>query len=228
MISNVEDLPKVEQRRLNNDNNLGLPPASNEKLLNSSSGRLPPRRNRDMPQYNNDNKGGNEQIYSKKMNFPNNDNNSSQQENIPKNVTVEFMKPNANFVFQNMIEFHRIYTILYFIIEELLFVYKVNTFTFPSTASGLEISSLCFYLIVQLGRFYFGSLGNREENSLFILMCLIFSVGAVYTYFHFIFCQTFVLKIEYVTNIYGLFLWLIELISSLMAFISVSQQETGM
>ena len=227
MISN-DELPKAEPRRINNNNNLGLPPTSNEKLI-SSTGRLPPRRNKDvMPQYNNEIKRGNEQIYSKKDNLPNSDNNSSRQGAV-KNVTVEFMKPNANFIYQNLIEFNRIYSILYFVMEILIFVYKVNTFTYPNSyTSGLEISSLVFYLIVQLGRLYFGELGNREEYSFFIILSLIFSIGAIYTYVHFLVLQTFVVRIELVINGIGMFLWLIELLSSILAVLSVSKQEGGM
>lgn len=223
-----EELPKAEPRSRNND--MELPAASNDKLINKTK-RLPLRRGKEEKEIisNDNNIEEKEQLYSKK-NYINNDDKDNGPSNIDNQVkgTVQFMKPNANFIFQTIIEFHRIYSILYFIIEELLFVYKVNYFQFPDVTRGLEISSLVFYLIVQLARLHFGSLGNREEHSLFVIFCLAFSIGALYTYIHFLLLQTFVLRIELITNAIGIAIWLFEAIFSIMAFLAVSKQESSM
>lgn len=139
-----------------------------------------------------------------------------------------YMKPNGSFVYQTMIEFHRVYSIFYFIVEELIFIYKKQYLHFPQSSFGMEVTSLIFYFLVQLARFYFGTIGNRSETSVFVLFGLIFSVGAVYTYLHFMFLQTYVLKLELITNGIGLVLWAVELVFSLVAFLGISGQESGM
>ena len=223
-----EELPKAEPRSRNDD--MSLPAASNDKLI-SKTNRLPLRRGKEEKEIisNDNNLEEKEQLYSKK-NYINNDNKDDGSSNLNNQVkgTVQFMKPNASYIFQTLIEFHRIYSILYFIIEELLFVYKVNYFQFPKGTSGLEISSLIFYLIVQFARLSFGSLGNREEHSQFVIFCLAFSIGALYTYIHFMLLQTFVLRIELITNAIGLAIWLFEAVFSIMAFLEVNKQESSM
>ncbi len=195
-----------------------LPPASKDKLISTGSrmNKIRRKHNLDEAQSSQD-----EQIYNKTK--------ISEEDEIPKprRIQVEFMRPNGNGFYQTVLEFHRIYTILYFIIEELLFVYKCNYFDFPDYAAGTEITSLIFYLFIQLGRIHFGSLGNRSEASMFIILSIIYSVGAIYTYVEYCFMQTYVLRIELITNGIGAFLWLFEILFGLLAFIGISGKESG-
>ena len=144
-----------------------------------------------------------------------------------KKIQIEFMKPNGSSIYQTLLEFHRIYTILYFIIEELLYVYKCHFFHFPPNAAGLEITCLIFYLFVQLARINYGSFGNRTEASKFVILSVAFSVGGIYTYVHFFCLQTYVLRLELITNGVGMVIWLFELIFGLLAFIGISGKESG-
>ena len=99
---------------------------------------------------------------------------------------VEFMKPNSHFMFQTMIDFHRLFTLFYFLAEIVLFVYKDNKLHYPPHSISVEIVCLIFFLIVQLVRFYLGALGNRSETSIFVLFCLIFVIVPLYTYVQFL------------------------------------------
>ena len=195
-ISNEEieqqpNLPKPSRSKEERES--GLPPASSDKLISSGSRFNRERRQKEL-----------EEMEKKK----------EDEEKPPeeKKIQIEFMKPNGSFVFQTLMEFHQVYSIVYFIIEELMFIYKCHFFQYQSYAAGFEITGLILYLFVQFGRFYFGSLGNRAEASIFVLFCLIFSVGAVYTYAHYMLLQTYVLRIELLTGSIGLFLWLLEVI----------------
>ena len=164
-----------------------------------------------------------EQIYNKKKFEKEGD----EDNEPPKKIQIEFMKPGGSSVYQTLLEFHRIYAVLYFIIEELLYIYKCHFFDFPEHAAGTEIASLIFYLFIQLARIYFGSMGNRAEASVFVILSIIYSVAAVYTYVHFFCLQTYVLRIELITNGVGMALWLFELIFGLIAFIGISGKESG-
>ena len=196
-----------------------LPPASKDKLISSGSriNRIKRKKDFDEPQRSQD-----EQIYKK------NKIDEEEEKDQPKRkIQIEFMKPNGSSIYQTLLEFHRIYAILYFIIEELLFIYKCHYFQFRPSVAGVEITCLIFYLCIQLVRIYFGSLGNRAEASMFVFLSFGLSVGAAYTYAQFCFWQTYVLRIELILNGIGGAIWLFELVFGLLAFIGISGKESG-
>ena len=149
-------------------------------------------------------------------------------ENPPeKKIQLEFMKPNGSAIYQTLLEFHRIYSILYFIIEELLFIYKCHFFDFPEHAAGLEITCLIFYLFIQLTRIDYGSFGNRSEASLFVLLSFLFGILGGLTYAYFFWLQTYVLRLELLTSGVGIVIFLCEQIFGLKAFLGISGKESG-
>ena len=141
---------------------------------------------------------------------------------------VEFMKPNSHFMFQTMIDFHRLLTLFYFLAEIVLFVYKDNKLHYPPHSISVEIVCLIFFLIVQLVRFYLGALGNRSETSIFVLFCLIFVIVPLYTYVQFLILQTYVLKLEVILNAFGLCITGIETAFCLLSMMAISKQEKTM
>ena len=194
----------------------GLPPSSRGRLINR--GIL--NRERREKQLEEREKKKEEQIYNK---------NKEEKEKIreEKKVQIVYMKPNGSFIFQTLMEFHQVYSIIYFIIEELLMAYKIHYLHIRPYAAGFEVTGLIFYLFIQFGRFYFGSLGNRAEASLFVIFCVAFSLGALYTYIHYLRLQTYVLRVELITNSVGLFLTVLEDAFGMMAFLSISGKESG-
>jgi hypothetical protein len=211
-----EELPKPNGSK--GDKGEWLPPASNDKLISTGPRFNRKRREKELQDLE---KKKEEQIYNK--------NREEEEEKLQeeKKVQVVYMKPNGSFVFQTLMEFHQVYSILYFIIEELLFIYKCNYFHYEPYAAVFEILCLIFYLFIQFGRFYFGSLGNRAEASLFVIFCIIFSIGALYSYVHYMLLQTYVLQIEIITNSVGLVLWFLEVIFAVIAFLRISGKESG-
>ena len=141
---------------------------------------------------------------------------------------VEFMKPNSHFMFQTMIDFHRLFTLFYFLAEIVLFVYTDNKLHYPPHSISVEIVCLIFFLIVQLVRFYLGALGNRSETSIFVLFCLIFVIVPLYTYVQFLILQTYVLKLEVILNAFGLCITGIETAFCLLSMMAISKQEKTM
>ena len=207
-------LPRSKKTKIN------PPPQSNDKLISTRTKLKRIKRPNDI---DDSPKKADEQIYNK-----NNEGEEGDEKKPEKKIQVEFMKPNGSSVYQTLLEFHRIYGVLYFIIEELLFVYKCHFFDFPDhSAEGVEITCLIFYLFVHVGRIYFGSLGNRAEASIFVILSIAYSVGSVLTYVYFFCLQTYVLRIELITNGVGMALWLFELLFGLFAFIGISGKESG-
>ena len=208
-------LPKARKQKMGG----GLPPASRDRLISTGSRFNRERRQKEMEERE---KLKEEHIYNK-----NKEENEEKKENEDKKVQIEFMKPNGSFIFQTLMEFHQVYSIIYFIIEELLMAYKIHYFHIRPYAAGFEVTGLIFYLFVQFGRFYFGSMGNRAEASIFVIFCVAFSIGAIYTYIHYLLLQTYVLRVELITNSVGLFLAVVEDAFGMMAFLSISGKETG-
>ena len=209
---NEDELPLPSKKKTKKIN----PPESKDNLL-SKDPRLKKLKRKS------DTKIQNELIYNKNK-MAEEDEGANPQH---KKIQIEFMKPNGSSIYQTLLEFHKIYTVLYFIIEELLYVYKCHFFDFPPRAAGFEITSLIFYLFVQFGRMHYGSFGNRSEASTFVLLSIIFSLGGVYTYVHFFCLQTYVLRLELITNGVGMALWLFETVFGLLAFIGISGKESG-
>ena len=216
IIKNEEELPIP---RGNRDNPGGLPPASRDRLISTTSRFNKERRQKELEERK---RKKEEQIYNK-----NNQIEEEKKEKEDKKMQIEFMKPNGSFIFQTLMEFHQIYSIIYFIIEELTFVYKCYYLHYQPYAAGFEITALILYLFIQFGRFYFGSLGNRAEASIFVLFCFLFSIGTLYTYVHYLCFQTYVLKMEIITNSIGIGLWIFEVAFAMLAFLGISRKESG-
>ena len=213
--SQNSELPPPRNFINNNNNNNSdiLPPVShnisnNNINNNNDNNNLPPAKNQ--PKRN--------------FNHPKGNNDDKQFEE--KYEVVEFMKPNGFFVFQTMLDFHYIFTIIYFFANIALFIYKEHFFYYPPSAWGVEIVSLIFYFFVQLVRFYLGDLGNRTENSLYLLFNLIFSVAPIFTYFYYFLLQTYSLRIDIIINSIGLFMVFAEIIPCVLAFLAISKQES--
>ena len=223
-INNEEDeipLPKPIKKKDKTGEN--IPPASKDKLISSTSRVNRFRKPKDLEEREIKKE---EQIYNKNKEEEEKKK-EEEEETKKKNVQNVFMKPNGSFVFQTLIEFHQVYTIVYFIIEELLFVYKCAYLDFPEHSASLEIIALIFYLFIQLGRFYFGSLGNRAEASMFVIMSFVFSIVIAFTYMYYMLLQTYVLRIELITNSIGMVLWGFESAFCFLAFLSISGKESG-
>ena len=141
---------------------------------------------------------------------------------------VEFMKPNGNFMFHTMIEFNKVFSIIYFFSEIALFVYKDVNLHYPPNTISVEITCLVFFLIVQLVRFYLGALGNRSETSIYVMFCLVFIIVPLYTFVQFLVLQTYVLYIEIIINGIGISLTAIELVFCLLSMMAISSQEKTM
>ena len=61
----------------------------------------------------------------------------------------------------------------------------------------------------------------------FVIYCVAFSIGALYTYVHYLCLQTYVLKIEIITNAVGIGLWIFEVAFAMLAFLGISGKESG-
>ena len=149
-----------------------------------------------------------------------------------KNKTKVNKQPGENYsssyLFQLLLFYNRIFFLFYFIIEIILFVFKLNILTYPPTAAGIEISILVLSLFIGELRVFAGNVGNKSESSKFILFYIILTIFTLYSFIYFAFIQTYCLKLEVIFNMLGFSLNIIEIIFSLIAFISIKNNEISL
>lgn len=208
----IEDLPQPSnpQNQQNNSNN--------DILINNS---LPPVSNNILPN-----------IQPQRINV--NPSNQNENQNEKKNEEeeefqqVEFMKPNSNYFFQIFLVIHLIYTFIYFILELVIFIgiKSFEPFLYGKGAYGVDITILVFYFFHQILRIKNANFGNRTEHSTTVILSI--TIFPILFYLYFWLAQSYVLNIEVILNSFGLAIGLIEMIFLILAFLSISKQESSM
>lgn len=149
----------------------------------------------------------------------------SKERKINKNNHHEFFYSSSLFL-QTFLYYNPIFYSFYFIIEIILFIYKLSNLNYPTGAGGIEISILSLFMIVNIVRLYFGWFGNETETSKYVFYCsFILSPFTLYSFFYFMLIQTYVLKIEIIFNSLGVFLNVIEVLIGVFAFVFIRKSE---
>jgi len=115
------------------------------------------------------------------------------------------------------------YTILWFILEILLFIFKSYHLLYASNAFGVEISLIFMVCLNDFLRHFFGIKGNLMLQPalliIFILYGLICAVGFVF----FLILQSYIQRVEILLSGIGLALILIEILLSIITLIRNSR-----
>lgn len=123
------------------------------------------------------------------------------------------------------IYFDRIYTVLVFVFEMIMFILKDTYLVYPSGTIAPEIVGMFFLLILQLVRLHLGSIGNKTEISMYLMysIFLVIPVGVAYLYY--IRFQLYVLWFDFFLCIFGFVFLLLEVIVSIYAVVSIKKNE---
>lgn len=150
---------------------------------------------------------------------------NTKEKKIKKNRHHDFFYSSSLF-FQTFLYYNPVFYSFYFVIEIILFIYKLSNLDYPTGAGGIEISILSFFMIVNIVRLYFGWFGNETETSKYVFYCsFILSPFTLYSFFYFMLIQTYVLKIEIIFNSLGVFLNVIEVLIGVFAFVFIRKSE---
>lgn len=90
----------------------------------------------------------------------------------------------------------------------------------------LEFASIFFFFFIQMFRLNMGYLGNRTEHTFTMVLFLIFSLFSTLFMIYFSFLTTYVLLIEIIVGVIGIFFGACEIILSLVAIIMFKKAET--
>ena len=116
-----------------------------------------------------------------------------------------------------------VYTIFWFILELLLFIFKYHHLTYATNAFGLEFAIVFILCLNDIFRQFFGFKGNLILQPsllvLFIIYGLICAVGFVF----FLILQSYVQRIEILLSGIALTLILIEILLSIITLIRNSR-----
>ena len=128
--------------------------------------------------------------------------------------------PHSILPLQVIMHFDIIYSVFYSIFLLLISIYKVlGGLLYPANIWELEFATIIFFFMIQVFRLYFGYHANRTEHT--FSMALFFGATAFSTLFfiYFSFLTTYVLLIELIVGVIGIFFGVVEMILALAATI---------
>lgn len=100
--------------------------------------------------------------------------------------------------------FNGVFANLFVAITLLTYIYKGSEFLYPSGVIGWEVSFAFFYLIIEKARLFQGSKGNRTEMIQPLAWSMLLSLTVVLLHVFYMTEQTYVLRVDVITNAIGL------------------------
>eukprot|EP00742_Colponemidia_sp_Colp-10_P012143 GILJ01013590.1.p1 GENE.GILJ01013590.1~~GILJ01013590.1.p1 ORF type:complete len:141 (+),score=5.20 GILJ01013590.1:47-469(+) len=102
---------------------------------------------------------------------------------------------------QMFIYFHGWYSIFFFFVNILLFIYKGVGMPYPANNLGWEITFIFIYAVVQWIRLFLGSKGNKTEQSSSLAWFLGLSVPLILIHAFYMRLQIYVLRADTIINV---------------------------
>jgi hypothetical protein len=132
--------------------------------------------------------------------------------------------------------FDIIYSVIYFVFLLLICIYKskhipqhlslnieLGGLLYPPSIWELEIATVVFFFFIQVFRLYFGYHANRTEHTFSMTLFLFATLFSTLFFIYFSFLTTYVLLIELIVGVVGIFFGLMEIGLGLVATIKFAQ-----
>jgi len=116
-----------------------------------------------------------------------------------------------------------IYTILWFILEILLFIFKYFHLSYATNAFGLEISIVFILCLNEFLRQFFGIKGNLMLETGLLIIFIAYGLFCAIGFVFFLILQSYVQRLEILLSGIGLALILIEILLSIITLIRNSR-----
>ncbi len=94
---------------------------------------------------------------------------------------------------------------------------------YPPSIWELEISTIVFFFLIQMARLYFGYHANRTEHTFSMVLFLVATIFSTLFNIYFTFLTTYVLMIEIIVGVVGVFFGTVEIILALVATVKFSR-----
>jgi hypothetical protein len=124
--------------------------------------------------------------------------------------------------------FDIIFSVFYTIFLMLISIYKGNPFIidtilvlggllYPPNIWEVEFATIVFFFFIQVSRLYFGYHANRTEHTFSMTLFLFATLLSTLFFIYFSFLTTYVLLIEMIVGIIGMFFGVAEILLSAVA-----------
>mmetsp|Transcript_3895 Transcript_3895/g.7849 ORF Transcript_3895/g.7849 Transcript_3895/m.7849 type:complete len:143 (+) Transcript_3895:981-1409(+) len=128
---------------------------------------------------------------------------------------------------QILLFFNTWYSLLWFTVNFALYIFKAYSYQFPYAAFEWEIVMLFLMAFIENARIFLASRGNKTEQIPPLVWSIALSIPMIVGYVYFLTMQTFVLRIDVITNTIALVFVSLELLFSIFTSLSFYRGFTG-
>lgn len=128
---------------------------------------------------------------------------------------------------QILLFFNTWYSLLWFTLNFALYVFKAYSYHFPYAAFEWELVMLFLMAFIENTRIFLASRGNKTEQIPPLVWSIALSIPMIVGYVYFLTMQTYVLRIDVITNTIALCFVSLELLFSIFTSLSFYRGFTG-
>ena len=123
-----------------------------------------------------------------------------------------------------IIYFERIYIVIFFFFEIILYIFKAIVLVYPPGNFGTEIVGLFFLFILQYVKLRNANTANKTELRNYHIYTILFSIPALMGYFFYLYHQVYSLVFDVALSFLGLCFSGFNLIFSIIAIIKLKDR----
>ena len=126
---------------------------------------------------------------------------------------------------QIFIYFERIYIVIFFLFEIIMYIFKALVLVYPRGYLGSEIAGLFFLLILQYIKLENANTANKTEIKAYHVYTIFYSIPVILGYGFYLYHQIYVLIFDFWISIFGLFFAGMELIFSIITIFMINREK---
>ncbi|CAM4777848.1 unnamed protein product [Rotaria magnacalcarata] len=111
------------------------------------------------------------------------------------------------------------YTILWFILEILLYIFKYYNLPYAMNAFGTEMAIIFMLCLNEYIRQFFGMKGNLRLNNVFLIISILYGFFSIIGFIFFLVLQSYAQRVEIILSSIGLALITVEILLSIITII---------
>ena len=134
------------------------------------------------------------------------------------------MNSKAFLELQMVIYYERIYNVIFFFFEIILYIFKANILVYPPGTLGTEIVGVFFLYILQYVKLRNANTANKTELRNYHIYTILFSIPSIMGYFFYFRHQIYCLVFDIALSFLGLLFSGFNLIFSIVAIIKLKDR----
>ncbi|UJR08683.1 hypothetical protein I4U23_012941 [Adineta vaga] len=122
-----------------------------------------------------------------------------------------------------LLRINRNYTIFWFILEIVLFIFKYYHLTYGTNAFGVEMAIIFMLCFNEFIRQFFGIKGNLMLQTSLLILFIVYGIFCIVGFIFFLVLQSYIQRVEILLSGIGLALILVEILLSIITIIRNSR-----